>query len=278
MNLDIFVDFLVPSLFIGSIAGFLGGLLGVGGGIIVVPALLFLFDYFNLFPISEYAENTTVLFALGTSLASIVFTTSASALAQLYHARIDWTIIKRWALFLMIGSFAAAFIAELLPSVLITLFIGTFIVVVSIIVLSPLNPKTPRIHPDRMVTGVIATSGGFVSGLAGIGGGNIVVPTLLFYNTPIVTATAASSALGTVIALCGAAGYIVNGWDTTVPYSLGYVYLPALLPLSMSCLIFAPFGVKLALRMDPKVLRRLFGCLMVIVAARMFYVSLANIS
>ncbi|MCY4656667.1 MAG: sulfite exporter TauE/SafE family protein [Gammaproteobacteria bacterium] len=258
-------------LAIGAFAGFLGGLLGIGGGIVVVPALVFLFDFFDLFPQPEYPENTAILMVLGTSLGSIIFTASSSSFAQWRKKAIDWTIVKSWIVYLVGGAFLASFIATSLPSGFVKLFIGIFITLVAMTVLFEISPNPERKHPNRFYTAIMASIGGVICGLAGIGGGNVVIPTLLFFNTQLVRAMSAASTMGMAIALSGSLGYILAGLEAEIPNSIGYIYLPAVIPLAVSCTIFAYFGVQVAHKINATILRKVFGILMLIVAARMVY-------
>ena len=238
---------------------------------IVVPALILVFDYLGLFAGPEFPENTAILMVLGTSLSSIVFTTLSSSIAQWRKKAIDWDIVRAWILYLMGGAFLASFAASALPSIAVKLFIGAFILCVAMVVLFDFSPDPNRTHPGPFHTAILASIGGFISGLAGIGGGNVVVPTLLFFNTQLVRATAAASTLGLAIALAGAAGYFIAGLSEAIPGAIGYIYLPALIPLAISCILFAPLGVHIAHKLDARLLRRTFGLLMVVVAARMVY-------
>ena len=263
--------YLALYVLIGLCAGFLGGLLGIGGGVIVVPALIFLFESLNLFPASLYPENTLLLVALGTSMASIVFTAGSAAFAQYRRDNIHWEIVRKWGPFLVIGSFAASYVAKHLPAGFIKLFIAMFILFVAFVMLSRWSPNPQRKTPKQFVSAILASIAGLVSGMAGIGGGNVIVPTLVYFNTTIGRATAVASTLGFTISTFGTAGYIMSGLERDSPSAFGFVYLPAILPLAIACTIAAPLGVRLAHRMSSQSLRTTFGCLALIVSARMFY-------
>ena len=258
-------------MLIGALAGFLGGLFGLGGGVIVVPGLMFLLDFIGLFPASDYAPNTVVLVTLGTSMASIVFTTFSSSIAQIRRGAVDWEIVRNWILYLVLGAFLATIIASSLPSLVTKIFIGAFIASIATLMVTTWTPDVNRRPPGKFATGVIASIGGVICGLAGIGGGNVVVPTLLFFNMKVVRATAAASTLGIAISLSGTFGYVVNGLSANIPNALGYVYLPALVPIAITCMIFAPIGVHVAHKVESRNLRLGFGLLMYVVAARMVF-------
>lgn len=238
---------------------------------IVVPALIFLFEFLDLFPESLYPENTLLLVALGTSMASIVFTSGSAAFAQYRRNNIHWDIVRKWGPFLVIGSFAASYVAKHLPAGFIKLFVATFILFVAAVMLSRWSPNPNRRSPKRFVSAILASVAGLISGMAGIGGGNVIVPTLVYFNTTIGRATAVASTLGFTISTFGTAGYIASGIDRDIQGAFGFVYLPAILPLAIACTIAAPLGVRLAHRMTSQNLRTIFGFLALVVSARMFY-------
>ena len=266
--------FSVVCLFFGVCAGFLGGLLGVGGGVIVVPALLYLFHATEVLPVDDTALSTTTIAAIATSMGTIVFTTGASSVAQIRRHAVDWLVFRRWAVFLMIGSFAASFVARLLDVRSLEIFISVFLLCVAVLLLTGWQPKSARRWPAPSASAAIAGVGGLISGLAGIGGGNVVVPTLLYFNFTMARAVATATVLGFCVACCGTAGYIITGWSVDLPRSIGYVYLPAAIPIACASMVFAPLGVSLSHRLSSTVLRQLFGALIVIVAIRITLASL----
>jgi len=255
---------------IGALSGFLGGLLGIGGGVIIVPALIFTFERLELF---GGADHLITLVAVGTSLSCIIFTSLSAALTQIRARMVEWTIVERWALFLTAGSYLSGFIAAELPGQLLRGLIAGFLLFVSLVMLTRWKPSPHRNLPGWGLSAVLASLGGILSGLAGIGGGNVVVPTLVYFNTPIHRATATSSTLGFPIALAGTLGYAQRGWADTQTYTwaAGYVYLPAFLIIVSATVLFAPLGVRTAHRISPQPLRRAFGVLLIFVSMRMFY-------
>ena len=212
-----------------------------------------------------------VLFTLGTSLASIFFTSFAASAAQYARSNLDWEIVRTWAIFIAAGAFLSTFVATSTPAPILKVFISVLIALVAVFMLSDIQKLRAKSPPQRGRVRSVAFFGGIVAGMAGLGAGNVVVPPLVYFNIPVIKATAAASAVGVVLAFTGAIGYIVNGWNTTVPFSLGYVYLPALVPLAIASVIFAPLGVALAHRIDGSNLRKLFGCLMLAVSSVMIY-------
>ncbi len=262
-------------LTIGAVSGFLGGLLGIGGGVVIVPALIVLFDLTGLFD----AKVATVV-AVATSLSCIVFTSLSAAITQTRARMVDWLLVRRWVVFLVSGSFVAGTYAHLLPATVFRALLGGFLLFVAFVMLTSWKPSPHQTSPGLGVSATLGTAGGVVSGIAGIAGGNVIVPTLIYFNTPVHRATATSSALGVPIALFGAAGYVLAGTAREVAplltgrfagadSMLGYVYLPAFAVIVATTVLAAPIGVKAAHRLPPLPLRRAFGVLLIVVAARM---------
>lgn len=252
---------------IGAVSGFLGGLLGIGGGVVIVPALIVLFDLAGLFD----AHSATAI-AVATSLSCIVFTSLSAASAQIRAAMVDWDIVRRWSFFVIIGSFLSGSLAAQLPTMAFRGFIGAFLLFVAFVMLTSWKPSAHRTRPGTGLSALLGTAGGLISGIAGIGGGNVIVPTLIYFNTPVHRATATSSTLGVPIALAGALGYIISGWGQVEgEWMLGWVYLPAFFAIMLTAILFAPLGVKVAHRVAPLPLRRVFGGLLILVSGRMLY-------
>ncbi len=255
---------------IGAVSGFLGGLLGIGGGVVIVPALILLFDSAGLFGVHQ---ATAV--AVATSLSCIVFTSLSAAATQIRADMVDWMIVRRWAAFLITGSFLSGILAAQLPTLLFRGFIGAFLLFVAFVMLTSWKPSAHRTAPGKGLSAVLGTLGGLVSGVAGIGGGNVIVPTLIYFNTPVHRATATSSTLGVPIALAGTLGYILSGWgQESADWMLGWVYLPAFAAIVATSMALAPVGVKVAHRVAPLPLRRAFGALLILVSMRMLYSAL----
>ena len=253
---------------VGCVSGFLGGLLGSGGGIVIVPALIILFDWSGLLPL---AHSTAA--AVATSLACIVFISASAAWAQVRAGRVEWMIAKRWAVPLMLGATAAGWLAPLLPVPLFRGFIGAFLGFVSLVMLTQWSPNPNRAFPGPAPAGGIGFAAGLASGVAGIGGGNVMVPTMVYFNTPMHRATATSSGLGVPLAAAGALGYVLFA-PTISPapeFMLGPVHLPSGLAIVVGAALAAPLGVYAAHRVQALALRRLFGALLLLAAARMLH-------
>jgi len=269
--------FTIVCLAVGTVAGFLGGLLGIGGGVIVVPSLILLFDHTGMLGKFVGDGNETTLVAVGTSLASIIFTSAAAAVTQIRARMVDWIIVRRFTIMVVIGSYGAGFIAAMLPLATLRALIGAFLAFVSIVMLTNWKPAPHRVLPGPAATVAIAGFAGLVSGIAGIGGGNVVVPTLVYHNVPVHRATATASVLGFPIAIAGSLGYVTQGWSSTHLSDglLGFVYLPALAAIVASSVVCAPLGVRVAHGLAPTPLRRAFGALLILVAIRMLWSAIA---
>lgn len=266
-------------LAVGAIAGLLGGLLGIGGGVVIVPALILLLDASGTYP-----PASVTLIAVATSLSCVLGTSLAAARSQIQAGKVQWPIIRRWGPPLVLGATLAGAIAEQLPMATLRLLIGGFLTFVAVVMLTSWKPHPHRQQPGYPLVGLLGTAGGVVSGLAGIGGGNVIVPTLIYFNTPVHNATANSSTLGVPIALAGVLGYLWVGLiDSSgsppppdVPGLFGYIFLPATVLIATTAMLTAPLGVRMAHGIDPLPLRRLFGLLLLVVAARMAYSALAS--
>lgn len=251
---------------LGIVAGILAGMLGIGGGVVIVPALILILTAQN------FPAEFVVLTAVATSLCTIIFTSISAARAQIKRQAVDWNIFRSWAVTVVIGSFLSGFIAARLPTLVLEIGIAIFLMVVAIIMLSRWVPDPARTMPGPVGTSGLGLFSGTLSGMAGIGGGNVMVPLMVFFNVPMQRAVATSSTLGFPLALVGTAGYVISGWNQEISdWSFGYVYLPAVALIAIFTVLLAPVGVALSHRIPAPTLKRGFGALLLLVAARMLY-------
>ena len=250
---------------LGGFAGVLAGLLGVGGGLVIVPILTFIFTA-NGMPV-EYILHL----ALGTSLASIMFTSVSSLRAHHQRGAVDWSVVRRITPGIMAGTFFGSWVAAQLSTFFLKAFFVVFLLYVAVQMLLDIRP-----HPHRQLPGVWAMSGvggaiGGISSLVGIGGGSMSVPFLIWCNVAMRTAIGTSAAIGFPIALSGGAGYVVNGLSSgpLPPYSFGFVYLPALLGVSAASVLTAPLGAKLAHNLPVSGLKKIFALLLIVMGTKM---------
>lgn len=253
---------------LGLVSGFLAGLLGVGGGIVMVPALTFILSA------HQVAPELSIKMAIASSMATIVFTAIASVRAHQLRGAIRWDVVKHLAPGLMFGSaLASAGAFALLRGSYLALFFATFMVLVATQMLLGKQPRATHQLPGRLGMWASGSTIGFVSGLVGIGGGSMSVPFMTWCNVPIHKAIATSAGLGLVIALTNAAGYVMSGQHATglPPGAYGYIYLPALFVVGAGSVITAPVGAKLSHRLPTEKLKRVFALLLYAVAAYMFF-------
>ncbi len=251
----------------GLFTGFLSGLLGIGGGLIMVPVLSIIFVHLGFAPVH------VMQMALGTSLAVIVLTSIASSRAHHSHQNVDWAIVKNIAFGIMLGAFFGSLVAAKFDaSVLKGLFI-VYVFVVAFQILSEYTPNPARILPRRLALNCVGAFIGWVSSFVGIGGGTLSVPFLIYCNVNAKRAIGTSSAVGLPIALTGALGYIVSGWKiSNLPaHSLGFVYLPAFAIIALASLFSAPAGAVLVQKLSVKKLKKIFALLLIVIGCKMLF-------
>ena len=246
-------------LLLGSAVGILAGLFGVGGGTIIVPALVLSFTAMGVSP-----EVMTHL-AVGTSLATIAFTSINSTLEHHRKLAVDWHLVRWMTVGLLGGVLLGSVTAAAIAGEYLQKIIGLFAVAIALQMALDLKPKAEKPLPGK--GGLIGAGGviGWASAIFGIGGGSLTVPFLTWRSLPMQQAVATSAACGLPIAVFGAIGFIINGHaraELLPEWSLGFVYLPALIGISATSMIFARFGARLAHRLPPRVLKRLFAVLL----------------
>lgn len=249
----------------GAFAGFVAGLFGVGGGLIIVPVLTF------IFAAQQFPDNHVVHLALGTSFASIIFTSLASLKSHHKMAAVDWALVRRITPGILLGTFLGTWVAALLSTHALKIFFAAFEFYVATQLLLNIKPKPARTLPAAAGTTAAGILIGSVSSLVGIGGGTLSVPFMLWCNVALHRAIGTSSAIGFPIAIAGTLGYIVNGLRVNgLPeWSVGFVYLPALALLILASVVTSPLGAKLAHRLPVAPLRKLFAILLYILGIKM---------
>jgi len=250
---------------VGAVAGVLAGLLGVGGGIIIVPMLVFAFGS------QDMPQGMIMHLALGTSLSSIIFTSISSFMAHHRRRAVRWDIVRKIVIGILIGTFLGSGFASALSTNVLKAFFVVFLYFVSVQLLINRKPKTSRELPGKIGMFITGNVIGFVSSLVGIGGGSLSVPFMVWCNIAVHHAIGTSAAIGLPIAVAGTAGYIFNGWRIAgLPdYSVGYVYLPALFGIAACSVLTAPLGARLAHSLPVDKLKKIFGVLLIIFGTRM---------
>ena len=266
------IEWLTAYLVLGAFVGFFAGLLGVGGGGIMVPMLI------TLFAAQGFPAEQLVHLALGTSMAAIVLTSIASLRAHHRHGAVRWEIVRGVTPGVLLGTFSGTFFATRADSSSLALFFACFMVYVSLQMVLNIKPKPARELPGRV--GLFATGSviGGISSLVAIGGGTLSVPFMTWCNVRMQEAIGTSAAIGLPIALAGAAGYLINGWHSQgLPAgSIGYVYLPALLLISLVSTFTAPFGARMAHRLPVPTLKKIFAGVLLLLSAKMLHTVLGG--
>lgn len=246
-------------MLLGAAAGVLAGLFGVGGGLIIVPVLVFSFE-----KLQGFDPAILTHLAVGTSLATIIFTSINSVLEHQRKGAVLWPVFGWMAVGILLGAGLGALTAASIQGPLLQKIIGVFAIIIAVQMALDLKPKAARGMPGK--PGLVAAGGviGWASAIFGIGGGSLTVPFLTWRSVPMQQAVATSSACGLPIAIASALSFLLIGWGQPgLPtWSLGYVYLPAMLGIALTSMFFARFGARLAHRLSPRLLKRLFALLL----------------
>jgi len=253
-------------LLLGAFVGLLAGLLGVGGGLIIVPILAAIFIYNGL------PYEIIMHLALGTSLASILFTSLSSVYSHHKHQAVNWSRVSKLSPGILLGAWFGGLSASLLSTDILKPVFAVFELCVAAYMLWGIRTQTHESTPSLFN---FATSGGvigYISSIVGIGGGTMTVPWLMWHGSSIHKAIATSAAVGFPIAAAGTASYFYAGWGHNLlpQYSAGFIYLPALFSIILSSVIFAPLGASLAHKLDVKKLKQIFALLLIGLAAYLF--------
>lgn len=257
-------------LVLGAAVGFAAGLLGIGGGMLLVPFITILLTA------KGFSKDLIVHMAIATSLATIMFTSISSVRAHHLRGAVSWHIVKLLSPGILIGSWIGPWIGKQMNGSALSLFFALFVAFSATQMLINRKPVASRDLPNA--AGMFAAGGviGVLAGLVGAGGGFVSVPFMTWCNVKIHNAVATSAALGFPIALAGTLSNIYHGMDVPgLPAgSLGFIYLPALLVISLASVLTAPFGANTAHSIPVKTLKRIFAVLLYALAAYMLYKGL----
>lgn len=266
VSLTVVTTFALVLGLVGCVSGFLAGLLGVGGGIVVVPVLYHVLAFFDVDP----ALRAHI--AVGTSLATIIPTSFQSIRAHRARGAVDGDLLKLWAPFVAAGVVIGVLIAAYAPGEALTAVFGFVAALVAAYMLFTREGWHPiKALPPKPGQAIMATGIGTISTLMGIGGGTLSVPTLSICSYPVRRAVGTASVIGLIIAVPGTLGYILNGWGKEgLPiYSLGYVNIAGMVAIVLTSMWFAPLGARTAHAIEPGSLRKLFGIFLAITSAKM---------
>ncbi len=259
------MDWWIIYLLMGLAVGFFAGMLGLGGGVVLVPLMVFLFSA------QQFPADRVLQLALGTSLTSIIFTSISGLRAHHKRGAVRWDILRDATPGLVLGTLLGALMAEKLPTRYLVIAFVLFVSYAAVQLVVDAKPKPSRTLPKG--PGMWASAGaiGLISSMAGAGGGILMIPLMIMCNVPIREAIGTSSALLLPIAGAGAVGYIWTGLgqEHLPPFSVGYVYLPALAGIVVGTLITVPRGARAAHSMPVSWLKKIFAVVVLALATKM---------
>lgn len=261
------IGFIIAFLVLGAAGGFSAGLLGIGGGMVLVPFITILLATQGI------SQELIVHMAIATSLATIMFTSISSVHAHHKRGAVSWHIVKLLVPGILVGSWIGPWIGKQMNAPMLALFFGGFVALSATQMLIDKKPAASRELPKP--PGMLGAGSviGILSGLVGAGGGFISVPFMTWCNVKIHNAVATSAALGFPIALAGTLSNIYHGMSMPdlPPASLGFIYLPALVVISTASVLTAPLGARTAHRLPIKTLKKIFALVLYVLAAYMAY-------
>lgn len=248
-------------LALGALAGVLAGLFGVGGGLVIVPVLVYSFT------LHGFAPEILTHLAIGTSLATIIFTSYNSILAHHRLGAVRWRLVLWMTVGIVVGAGLGSLTAESIQGPVLQKIIGVFAIVMAVQMSFDLMPVSKGAMPGKPGLTIAGVVIGWASAIFGIGGGSLTVPFLSWRGVTMQQAVATSAACGMPIAIAGALSFMVVGWhNPQLPeWSLGFVYLPAMVGIAATSMFSARLGAKLAHRLSSKLLRRLFALMLLAV-------------
>lgn len=273
ISLDLSLMLVAELLALGVVAGFLAGLLGVGGGMMMVPVLTLLLTQRGV------PAGPAVKMAIATSMATIMFTSLASVRTHHGLGNVRWDIARRMAPGIVAGGLlAGAGVFAVIKGQALALLFAVFIGYMALQMLRGRQPKPSRQMPGAAGQAGVGAGIGFLSALVGAGGAFLSVPFMTWCNVAPRQAVGTSAALGFPIALASTVGYVISGWglSTTLPGTVGYLYLPALVIVSLASMNLAPVGARAAQRLNVATLKRLFAFLLLALAASMLHRALGG--
>ena len=259
-------ELILVFLLLGAFVGFMAGLLGIGGGGILVPVLTTIFIY------QGFALDNVVHIALGTSMACIMVTSFSSLRAHHANGAVIWPLVKTMAPAIIVGTFLATFLAAQISSKGLAIFFSAFMAYVALQMFRSKKIQPSGSDAGKSELGMVAFGIGAISALVSIGGGSLTVPYLTWRNTDIRKAIGTSAALGFPIAVTGTLGYLINGMtagSSSSDYTLGFVYLPAVLLVTLPSFFTAPVGARMTQTLPVQTLKKIFGVLLLALSLKM---------
>ena len=251
----------------GACIGVFAGMLGVGGGMTIVPVFAIMFGA------QHFAPNHIVHISLATAMASIIFTSAASVREHHKRNAVDWSVVVRMAPGMLVGTLGATLVSGWVPQRVLALCFAFIVTLAGLQIGLNRKPKAARTLPGTLPMFGVGLFIGIVAGLVSAGGAFLSMPFMVLCGVPIITAIGTGAALSVPVAIMGSIGYVISGWNAEglPPYSLGFIYLPALIAMVCTSMLTAPFGARLAHRLPVQILRRCFAVLLFVLAARMLW-------
>ena len=268
--MDIALEIFIWCIALGALSGFLAGLLGIGGGLVIVPVLI------ALLPLTLIEPQLLMPMVLGTSLAAILLTSISALLAHKRSGNIPVKMLPPLIFGIGSGALVGSYFADVIPSDTLKLMFAVFVILMSLQMWfgskkSDVATCETEVEPNKAGLGVVSVFVGGLSSLLGVGGGIMMVPFLTWCDVRMLRAVGASAACGLAVSSMGSLGYLWAGLHTSFelpPWSFGYIYLPALAGIISVSLFTAPFGVKIAKLLPIKTLKRVFALLLLLVGSK----------
>lgn len=257
-------------LVIGAFAGIMAGLFGIGGGVVIIPALATIFIHHVLIPPAYVMQM-----AVGTSLATVIITATSAMYTHHQHSAVVWPQVKKMIPGLTIGAVIGAVIAHFLASKYLSMIFSVFLVVTGVrMFLNSSSQNTTKTFSDSAIK-IGSLIIGVLSSILGVGGGTLLVPFLLRCNLDMYKATGTSVACGLSVSIVATICFMLTGWFSGIhlPWSTGYIYWPAFLGIAVASFLFAPVGAILAHKLPKEMLKRIFAVFLLIMAADMMFFS-----
>lgn len=254
-------------LAIGAAVGFFAGLLGIGGGAIVVPLLVMLLEA------QGFPKAYILHLAVGSAMASMLFTSLSSMRAHAMRGAVRWDLALALTPGILAGGLLGSSITAWISTKMFATLFAAIVFMAATNILLDRKPKPARVLPGVMGSMLVGLVIGFASTLAAMGGAFLTVPFALYCNVPLLQAIGTAAIIGFPIAFAGSVGFIAAGWgESSLPaHSIGYVYLPALLGITLASVLTAPLGAAAAHRLPTKRLKRVFALLLYTLAGKMLF-------
>ena len=261
------MEWIVGYVAIGAAVGFFAGLLGIGGGAIMVPLLVLLFEAQGL------PREHVLHLAVGSGMATILFTAASSSRSHAARGGVRWDIVKTMTPGILLGGLIGSAVAGVIPTRLFALLFCLIVYLASANMFFDRKPPPSRNVPGWLGMSIAGFAISAASAFAAIGGAFMTVPFLLWSNVPMLQAIGTAAAVGFPIAVAGTVGFVVAGLaQTGLPaWSIGYVYLPAFAGIAITSVLVAPLGVALAHRLPTRALKKIFACLLFVMASKMLW-------